>query len=334
MRMMRLAAMLLLPMGLVTGCAEVELATHIAKQVPLEADRGGHYKVGRPYKIKGTWYHPKEDFNYVETGVASWYGPGFHGRKTANGELYNQNYLTAAHRTLPMPSLVRVTNLENGRSIIVRVNDRGPFAHNRIIDMSARGAELLGFRTKGLARVKVEILPEESRQLAKGQTPRLKGGNAPAYLSEAPVLDGAPNEVASNSDGVPLSARPLPAAPVAEPVAPVTQAALSSTAQAAMVQPAMSSAPIGAEQAVLETGGAGAQTLWVQAGSFANKPNADALASRLAALGPVTTSSVNVSGRTYWRVRLGPDSNIDAADSALARTINVGQSQARLVVEE
>ncbi len=96
------------------------------------AGTAGVYKIGSPYKIAGTWYYPKEDPDYRETGIASWYGPGFNGRVTANGEVYNQDDLTAAHRTLPMPSIVRVTNLDNGRSIKVRINDRGPFARSRI----------------------------------------------------------------------------------------------------------------------------------------------------------------------------------------------------------
>src|SRR5262245_12419431 len=105
---------------------------------------GGHgvYKVGKPYQIAGSWYYPAVDYDYTETGIASWYGPDFHGKDTANGEAYDMNALTAAHRTLPMPSMVRVTNLENGRQIVLRVNDRGPFARSRIIDVSRRASQL------------------------------------------------------------------------------------------------------------------------------------------------------------------------------------------------
>ena len=106
----------------------------------------GNYKIGKPYEISGQWYYPHHNPDYDEVGIASWYGPGFHGRKTANGEIYDQDALTAAHTTLPMPTLVRVTNLENGRSMVLRVNDRGPFVDNRIIDVSRRAAEDLGFR--------------------------------------------------------------------------------------------------------------------------------------------------------------------------------------------
>ena len=126
---------------------------------------GGVYKVGNPYQIMGRWYYPKEDYGYSEVGVASWYGDDFHAKRTANGEKYDMNTLTAAHRTLPLPSIVKVTNLENGRALVLRVNDRGPYAKDRIIDISKRGAQLLGYQTKGTAKVKVEIMADESKAL-------------------------------------------------------------------------------------------------------------------------------------------------------------------------
>jgi peptidoglycan lytic transglycosylase len=119
---------------------------------------GGRYQVGEPYQVKGKWYKPEDDPDYVAVGLASWYGPNFHGRLTANGEVYNQYALSAAHPTLPLPSYARVTNLDNGRSVIVRVNDRGPFAHDRIIDLSARAADVLNYQKKGVASVKVEYV--------------------------------------------------------------------------------------------------------------------------------------------------------------------------------
>lgn len=119
---------------------------------------GGRYQVGKPYKVAGKWYHPKEDTNYDKIGRASWYGPNFHGRLTANGEVYDQNHLSAAHPTLPLPSYVRVTNLDNGRSVVVRVNDRGPFAHGREIDLSSRTADVLDFKNQGTAKVRVQYV--------------------------------------------------------------------------------------------------------------------------------------------------------------------------------
>ncbi len=122
------------------------------------------YKVGNPYKINGKWYYPAVDYSYDEVGIASWYGPGFHGKKTANGEIFDQNKISAAHKTLPMPSIVRVTNLENGKVLEnIRINDRGPFAGNRIIDLSKKAAEELGFVNLGTAKVRVEIMENLSR---------------------------------------------------------------------------------------------------------------------------------------------------------------------------
>jgi rare lipoprotein A len=147
---------------------------------------GGSYRVGQPYTIAGKRYVPREDTDYDETGIASWYGDDFHGRKTANGEIYDMNAISAAHTVLPMPSYVRVTNLENNRSLIVRVNDRGPFHDDREIDLSARAADLLGFRGKGLARVRVEYVGRaalegsDDRQLAatlrEGRTASVRRG--------------------------------------------------------------------------------------------------------------------------------------------------------------
>jgi rare lipoprotein A len=120
--------------------------------------RGGHYKLGTPYQINGRWYHPTFDPAYRAVGIASWYGDPFHGRNTANGERFDKNLLSAAHPTLPLPSYVRVRNLENGKELILRVNDRGPFAGNRLIDLSEAAAKLLGFKERGLARVEIEFL--------------------------------------------------------------------------------------------------------------------------------------------------------------------------------
>jgi rare lipoprotein A len=119
---------------------------------------GGTYRVGKPYTVAGRVYVPEEDAGYREEGLASWYGDDFHGRLTANGEVFDMASLTAAHPTLPMPSYARVTNLSNGKSLIVRVNDRGPYHGNRLIDVSNRAAELLEFKGNGVARVRVEYV--------------------------------------------------------------------------------------------------------------------------------------------------------------------------------
>ena len=111
---------------------------------------GGRYQVGKPYTVRGRVYVPQEDPNYTAAGEASWYGSDFHGRRTANGEIFSANAITGAHPTLPLPSYVRVTNQENGRSVVVRVNDRGPYMPGRIMDLSHRAAEMLGYVNNGL----------------------------------------------------------------------------------------------------------------------------------------------------------------------------------------
>jgi len=123
---------------------------------------GGTYRVGKPYVVAGRTYVPEEDVNYQAEGMASWYGDDFHGRLTANGEVFDMGSLTAAHPTLPMPSYARVTNLRNGKSVIVRVNDRGPYHGNRLIDVSHKTAELLEFKGHGVARVRVEYVGRAS----------------------------------------------------------------------------------------------------------------------------------------------------------------------------
>ena len=146
------------------SCSETTFLINSAKRMGTWGDKPT-YKVGNPYKINGKWYYPAINYDYDEVGYASWYGPGFHGKKTANGEIFNQNKISAAHRTLPLPSIVKVTNLENGKVLsFVRVNDRGPFARNRILDLSKEAAKELGFLNKGVTKVRVEILEDESRK--------------------------------------------------------------------------------------------------------------------------------------------------------------------------
>ncbi len=162
---------------------------------------GGRYSVGKPYNINGRTYYPAENTSYRAEGIASWYGPDFHGRQTANGEVYDMHAISAAHPTMPLPSYARVTNLENRRSIIVRVNDRGPYARNRIIDLSIGTAKALEFHGKGLARVRVEYV---------GRAP-LEGSDDQMLL--ATLRDGAPAPapsrvmVASARPFVPATAR-------------------------------------------------------------------------------------------------------------------------------
>ncbi|WP_374708709.1 septal ring lytic transglycosylase RlpA family protein [Shinella sp. CPCC 101442] len=141
---------------------------------------GGRYQLGKAYQVRGKWYKPKEEPGYNKTGLASWYGSAFHGRRTANGEVYDRYHLSAAHPTFPLPSYARVTNMENGTSVIVRVNDRGPFHEGRVIDVSSKTADLLDMKRTGTAKVRVQYV---------GKAP-LEGNDTP-YLMASYVTKGS-----------------------------------------------------------------------------------------------------------------------------------------------
>jgi rare lipoprotein A len=186
---------------------------------------GGTYRVGKPYTVGGRVYVPEEDVNYREEGLASWYGDDFHGRLTANGEVFDMASLTAAHPTLPMPCYARVTNLSNGKSLIVRVNDRGPYHGNRLMDVSSRAAELLEFKGNGVARVRVEYVgraplegsddnqliatlrtgvPAPSPSLvrvasARSFVPAMPSSNRGAIRGEVPMPEGRPYSLGNTS---------------------------------------------------------------------------------------------------------------------------------------
>ncbi|WP_374389500.1 septal ring lytic transglycosylase RlpA family protein [Sandaracinobacter sp.] len=182
-------------------------------------------KVGKPYQVFGVTYYPADDRGYERQGIASWYGPTFHEKATANGETYNQDDITAAHKTLPMPSWVEVTNLDNGRVLVVRINDRGPFVDGRIIDLSRKSAQLLGVDGPGLARVRVKrVFPEGD------------------WARGAPVLASAPAQTGTalaSSSVAPSAIAPVSAPPVVVAAVPagvpgrfIQVAALSDEAKA------------------------------------------------------------------------------------------------------
>lgn len=153
---------------------------------------GGVAKLGKPYMVAGRWYYPREQPGYDVTGIASWYGRDFHGRKTANGEVYDMNRLSAAHPTLPLPSYVYVTNLANNRTLLLRVNDRGPYVGNRIIDLSSAAARELGTSSQGLGRVRVRYAGrapldgDDSREQAFLRNQPWMAAAAPAYERQQP----------------------------------------------------------------------------------------------------------------------------------------------------
>lgn len=271
----------------------------------------GAYKIGQPYEENGVWYYPHEQPDYDETGIASWYGPNFHGKQTANGEIFDADGLTAAHPTLPMPVNVRVTNLENGRSIILRVNDRGPFVDGRIIDVSARAAQLLGFYEKGTARVRV------------------------TYLSRADLPAGAPSEGTAAVAAV--RAAPTTAVQVAslDPVATPPPAPASDQPEASSY-PSPSPERLDSDQSVDAASApvSSGSHYYVQAGTFAVRENAERLRDRLSATGNLTISSIDRDGRLLYRVRIGPFDDVEAADAALVTLAGLGTTGAQVVVDQ
>lgn len=303
-------------LALLSACSETQFLINAGKRVmPYEdSTTGGGYKIGNPYQINGVWYYPKVDYEYEETGIASWYGPTFHGKRTANGETFDQNIVSAAHRTLPLPSWVRVTNLDNGRSIKVRVNDRGPFAHGRIIDMSRQGAQLLGFHRQGTARVRVEVLAEESRQLAArlGAPQGFQVARADDGL--VPPVQAAPRSSVTRADGQ--------TPPSAGRRAPAVAASDSAIETAAVREPEVTRVP------VVKT------NMYIQAGAFADFDNANRLRARLSALGSAQVSQVQLGNQTLFRVRVGPVADLRAADGMLERVIRAGFGDARIIVDK
>lgn len=272
----------------------------------------GTYKVGQPYQINGQWYYPREDYSYDETGVASWYGADFHEKATANGEFYNKNELTAAHKTLPLPTLARVTNLENGRSIVVRINDRGPFSGARIIDMSQRAAQLLGFEAQGTAKVRVQVLADESKAIADAMRrygKPLETADAAEKAQAAPVAAVSSTPLAPPSQGTTL--QPIRSTPE-------TRRALIETRPV----------PVAVQLPV--TGGT---RLFVQAGSFSVAENAEKLSASLKKFGASSVSTAVVNGATFYRVRLGPVGDVVQADALLSKVRKAGATGARTVVD-
>ena len=276
----------------------------------------GVYKVGAPYQIAGTWYYPREQPDYDETGIASWYGPTFYGKHTADGEIFNAQALSAAHRTLPMPVNVRVTNLENGKSLVVRVNDRGPFAKGRIIDLSERAAQLLGYYRQGTARVRV------------------------TYIGKADLPNGVPQPDTTS----PQIASALPAVPagkvdVAGLGAVPGIAATDATGFAGLPQPLPPPEPAELDPRLKPTGqvtqmAVPAKTrLYVQAGAFGSYDNARRLLRRLSAAPGLNISTIDRNGVRLYRVRMGPFNSVPEADAALARIIAIGGDDSAIVVD-
>ena len=260
---------------------------------------GGRYQVGNPYTVRGKTYVPQHDPNYAASGSASWYGADFHGRRTANGEIFSANAITAAHPTLPLPSYVRVTNVDNGRSLIVRVNDRGPYVSGRIIDLSYRAAAMLGYVNKGSANVHVEYV---------GQAP-LEGDDTHMLVASynGPAdYDSGPIRVASSGG---QSSRSLVGMTTnfitglfsyADSTPQQADAAIGS-AHAAVNAMASGNAELAAWAASVD---ADSRAVNFGLGIYADPDNVVALAERFALLGAITEEAVTANGRPATRLTL------------------------------
>lgn len=288
------------------------------------AEPDGYFKVGTPYQVDGKWYYPAEDYGYVQEGIASWYGQDFHGKKTANGEKYDMNAVTAAHPTLPMPSMVRVTNLDNGRQLNVRVNDRGPFHSSRIIDLSRRAAQLLGFYEAGTAHVRVEIDPTESINL--------KNLALKYHPPEMPRVVAAPRDAISTTALAPVTATPADIAPRQAPKQTAPKPA--APPKAAARPPAKPPEPP-LPQPKIARADPGQQPLgyFIQAGAFSDPSNAQRLEEKLNVLGPVVIEPVTVNNAQIYRVRVGPFASAAAAEALLERVKSFSRDEPKVVRE-
>ena len=311
-----------------SACSEVQFLAAGYKHYNTPQTQG-NFKVGRPYDVAGTTYRPRESYSLDETGIASWYGPGFHNKKTANGEKFSENELTAAHRTLQLPALVRVTNLENGRSVVLRVNDRGPFAKNRIIDVSKKAAELLEFKHKGTARVRVQVLADESRQMAEAA----KQGKDTRGMEIALNKQPPSGELAPPPDMPPGSYQTASLEPVQAEVLNAPSASASTVYTPSGIQGHTSASGTFYPDPVVKQFPVSPTSLYVQAGSFGNHDNAIRVSQTLSGLGPVRVNPVQIHGQQYFRVQVGPIESTTAADSALSQVMNRGYPDARIVVD-
>ncbi len=304
---------------------------------------GGSYLTGSAYQVDGVWYQPREDPTYDRVGTASWYGELFHGRRTANGEIYDMDRLSAASPTLPLPVYARVTNLENRRSIIVRVNDRGPYASDRIMDLSRRSAELLAFRDSGTARVRVQYLGRaplngddsyERRYLASQSWAQVASREPPRSGTKEPLAvgsitgDGRP-QLQATHDGSgqdwTVAAANEPEEAAARGVSQLRwQASAQAPAQPSLARPR--GIPPGDEPANALPRG-----LLIQAGSFKSKDNADKAKSLLGGIAQVEVAPTQVGDETIFRVRVGPFADQGAASAALTRVTGAGYTGARIV---
>jgi rare lipoprotein A len=298
--------------ALETRTVPANLLSYVSPARPL--DVAPWQKVGSPYQVNGTWYIPAHEPDYDESGTASWYGAEFHGRTTANGELFDMTVPSGAHPTLPIPSYVQVTNLDNGRSAVIRINDRGPFVGGRLIDLSAQGAELLGFRDSGTARVRVQYIgqagPEDAvtpQTLAR--LPSTSRAPDARTRPGGPTGGGATNgrQTAANPAGTGSTGTARPAAR--------TRPAQDAPAQRQpqVQSPRTTPPPAGAAAGV-----------FVQVGAFGSRANAERAGRAARELGSVRILDPQETSGGLYRVVVGPFASREAASARLEQAAQAG----------
>jgi len=300
------------------SCSQLELFSHSFKEMFGE-ERVPVYKVGKPYKIDGKYYYPAVDYSYSKTGIASWYGKQFHDKRTANGEIFNMNIVSAAHKTLPMPSLVRVTNLENGRSMKIRVNDRGPFVNGRIIDLSRRAAQLLGFEKKGTAMVRVEIMMEESQMLAM----RMKNKNEPSesqYIKAVPRKEVIKGDVGDKEAPSKKLSKKTEEKDLKALDSDMKEETMASSLKEIYQDPVVKNLPVGRPK------------LYIQTGAFKDLGNAKKLHKKISSIYNAIISTIKINNEDYHRVRMGPFDTIKTMDIVLKKLINTGHKNADIKI--
>ncbi|MFN7163036.1 MAG: septal ring lytic transglycosylase RlpA family protein [Pseudomonadota bacterium] len=310
----------ILSLGL-AGCTELSIGSHILKKTGEKQNcvAEGAPKIGNPYLINGERYVPQNSsWGFTEEGVASWYGEDFHGKATANGECYNMYNFTAAHRTLPLPTVVRVTNMETNKSVVVKVNDRGPFARGRVIDLSYAAAQSIGMVGKGTAPVRIEALSgafhgDEATQ--RRRVMALKGRDQ--------IAQTLPTQVPSAQDE-----ENLPPLNPGQPLIKMAENQVPAEAQNIPKPPAY-------EKRVFADATPLKNTLaYVQIGAFADANSAAGEQMKLSAVYKTAHISViEVNGATLSRVRVGPFRSLADADAALAKVVEAGWNAAQIKVE-
>jgi rare lipoprotein A len=283
---------------------------------------------GAPYEVNGKWFVPAHEPDYDEVGIASWYGPNFHQKATATGETYNQEDFTGAHPTLPIPSMVRVTNLENGRTLLVRLNDRGPYVDDRLIDLSHGSAQALGVVGKGTAKVRVQYVGPVTAQISQGAAFQTASVNTQKALASTPIratpvrLEGASTHEPSLMFD-PYADAPISLTPKSQTSVDTGRAVrVTASAPAAIAySPAPAPAPLKVAPAAAVSSGA----FLLQAGAFGDLNNARKLQGQLASYGPVKVEAAEINGAHLYRVQVGPFASRDAALAAQGQLAAAGQ---------